>query len=421
MFFREKFIAFFLTCFFALSVCFTAGADDIVKLRTHLHPPYQLLDDKELTGTGVQAVRCVFTQMGRKYQISLSPPNRNRYMLESGKIEGLFLSIPNSELSQSGIATEPLGIERWKFFRLAGPLNISRKPVPDLDDRIGSVLGSNEGIWLTRRRFEKMAFSSDMKSLIKVLLNKRIDYALADEAAFLQAAKEYDLSLDNVGSSFVRYVPLVAYFSRDFLAQNTGFMDQFNNKIDLCPAGAKQPTEPEKQRLAELAKLFVSQRDLQRAITEQIAENRADKSQDDNKRQQDARWIEARKNKSQTETLFMKFILGNDLSKKLNNLKQNSNGKISEVFVFDNRGYILGLSQITSDYWQGDEEKYSRVFEDNEPMNFSRIQFDSSTRKFQVSVTMPVFDPDTGEKVAGITFGFDADISLSDYAAMKPL
>ncbi|WP_417432000.1 hypothetical protein [Kiloniella sp.] len=401
-------------------------SDNAINVRTHLHPPYQLLKDKELTGTGVQAMRCVFTQMGRKYQIMLSPPNRNRHLMTVGKVDGLFLKIPNRELNKMGTATEPLAVERWKFFRLNGPLDKTGGPIPNVNDRIGSVLGSNEGSWLREHQFEKLAFSSNMKSLIKVLLNKRVDYALADEAAFLQAAKELEFGLENIRSSFVRYVPLVAYFSHNFVEDNPGFLNDFNRRIDLCPTDEKQPTAAEEQRLADLAELYVSFGDLQAVIVQQALENREGNSQTDNelldrKKQQDATWIEVRKNNKKTETPFMASILGNGLSKELKRIKKRSKGIISEVFVFDDQGYILGLSEITSDYWQGDEQKYNRIFKDNKRINFSRIQFDSSTRKFQISVTMPIFNPETGQKIAGITFGFDADTSLSDYTASKPL
>ena len=430
MFLRKICIACSLTgclwqSFFYAAVGYAADADAIIQLRTHLHPPYQLLIGKELTGTGVQVVRCVLTQMGRNYEIILSPPNRNRHLMATGKVDGLFLNTPNVELNKMGIATEPLALERWKFFRLLAPLDTSIDPVPNLSDRIGSVLGSNEGSWLSQHRFEKTAFSSDMKSLIKVLLNKRVDYVLADEAAFYQAAKENDLSVENVGSSFVRYVPLVAHFSYDFLALNPTFLDEFNGRIDLCPADEKQPTVTEKQRLADLAKAFASFEGLQDIIVQQANESRdrdltAVTGKIITRRQQDVAWIEARQGQQKTLTPFIKSILANSLSKKLKQMEQKSQGKISEVFVFDDQGYILGLSQITSDYWQGDEEKYRRIFDDSEPINFSRIQFDSSARKFLVSVTMPIFNPETDRKIAAITFGFDADISLRDYAEGMP-
>ncbi|MBP2445564.1 hypothetical protein JOH51_003003 [Rhizobium leguminosarum] len=51
-------------------------------------------------------------------------------------------------------------------------------------------------------------------------------------------------------------------------------------------------------------------------------------------------------------------VLGNALSKYLQEKKAASNGKIAEVFVMDAKGLNVGQSDPTSDYWQGDEGKF---------------------------------------------------------------
>ena len=125
----------------------------------------------------------------------------------------------------------------------------------------------------------------------------------------------------------------------------------------------------------------------------------------------DQRWIQAVKVGSTMP--LMDSLLNNRLSQMLKELVDFSRGRLAEIFVFNPQGYILGLNQLTSDYWQGDESKWRALFEQHEGIHFSPIEFDHSTRKFVIQVTVPIVNEDTGARIAGITFGFDADLSLS--------
>ncbi|MFD2205654.1 hypothetical protein [Kiloniella antarctica] len=391
------------------SYAFSGEHDDVVRLRTHLHPPYQVLEGRELQGSGIKALKCVFSKLNRKYKIDLSPPNRNRYLLDNEQADGIFLSLPDSELNSIAVATQPLAIERWKFFSFEDrPLHPKR-----YKDNIGAVLGSSERVWLTRHDFTKVGSSTSMENLVRVLSNRRVDYALADENAFHIASRKADILPDAFHSSFVRYVPLVAYFSNEFVARNPEFIPQFNRQIDFCLADSKHPTIQEKEKLQIMVQSYLDEGGWKVKLIKLIKNLAAAPTNEMEKRKQDVLWVKAQKQRG--KTVLMEGILSNEISKKLAERRDFSEGNISEIFVFDPQGFILGLSQITSDYWQGDEEKYSRIFVEKLPMNFSNIIFDHSTRKFQVSITVPLHDPDTGRILAGITFGLDTDLALSEY------
>lgn len=55
-------------------------------------------------------------------------------------------------------------------------------------------------------------------------------------------------------------------------------------------------------------------------------------------------------------------VLGNALSKFLQAKKEASGGKITEIFVMDAKGLNVGQSDVTSDYWQGDEAKFQKSY-----------------------------------------------------------
>ena len=86
---------------------------------------------------------------------------------------------------------------------------------------------------------------------------------------------------------------------------------------------------------------------------------------------------------------------------------------VTEVFAMDNRGLNVAQSTETSDYWQGDEEKWQDTFGNGSgEMHISEVEFDDSTGSYQSQVSMPVRDPATGEMIGAITFGVNVQSLL---------
>jgi len=86
----------------------------------------------------------------------------------------------------------------------------------------------------------------------------------------------------------------------------------------------------------------------------------------------------------------------------------NSKAYFAEIFVMDNQGANVAMTDKTSDYWQGDEEKFIQSFKNGQGgIHISDVEFDDSTQLYIVQVSVPVKD---GAKVIGaITFGIDVD------------
>lgn len=104
---------------------------------------------------------------------------------------------------------------------------------------------------------------------------------------------------------------------------------------------------------------------------------------------------------------FMKTMLDSVCSKHLQKI-QDSKKYISEIFVMDNLGANVAMTDKTSDYWQGDETKFIKSFNSGKgSVHIGDVKFDSSTRTYSVQVSVPVKD---GDKVIGaITIGIDVD------------
>ncbi|MGJ8627933.1 MAG: hypothetical protein ACSHXB_13325 [Sulfitobacter sp.] len=109
------------------------------------------------------------------------------------------------------------------------------------------------------------------------------------------------------------------------------------------------------------------------------------------------------------ESPMIDQVLSAPLSAFLNEHVTASQGRITEVFVMDNRGLNVASSAVTSDYWQGDEAKFQKSFEMGPGSVFvDDIELDESTQTYQGQVSIAITDPATGKAIGAITVGLDA-------------
>lgn len=102
-------------------------------------------------------------------------------------------------------------------------------------------------------------------------------------------------------------------------------------------------------------------------------------------------------------------VLAHPVSEMLRERVTASGGQISEAFVMDARGLNVATASATSDYWQGDEEKFTETYPKGaDAVHLSEVEFDESTQTFQVQVSIPIVDSATGGIVGAITVGVDA-------------
>jgi hypothetical protein len=104
---------------------------------------------------------------------------------------------------------------------------------------------------------------------------------------------------------------------------------------------------------------------------------------------------------------YMKVLMTSSCGKKLQSIMK-SKDYFAEIFVMDNKGANVAMTDKTSDYWQGDEAKFQKSYNNGKGAIFvDEIEFDESAQAYLVQVSVPVKD---GSKVIGaITFGIDVD------------
>lgn len=397
----------FIICLAALFAYSPAGADEhLLRLRTDLGLS-QSATESTTAKRHLDTVICILDKMQVRYEILQSPAKRNRSLTTSNDVDGFFLHSADEISDDIAIATHPVAIERWFFYRLKSEKDetqTSQKP-------IGTVLGTNEHNWLRNNRYQNIIAAPTDSSVVKMLHRNRVAEVLMDENLFWQTIAETQLSPDIFEAHFVRYAPLVLYFSKRYTQQNPTIVESFNSHIDDCVTDLMAPSKTEIDILTGLKdKLFATDLDLSN-IAKLVLQNPSPRLNKSDKKSIDANWIKAVKSRNSTPEID--HILANSLSVYLKQIVDRSKGSINEIFVSDDEGYIIGMNRPTSDYVQADEDPYENIMLNKQAWFISKIDFDASTERFQIQLSVPIRGSEQGAIQGVLTIGFDADIALS--------
>lgn len=103
-------------------------------------------------------------------------------------------------------------------------------------------------------------------------------------------------------------------------------------------------------------------------------------------------------------------VLQNPAAEFLRARVEESQGVITEAFAMDAVGLNVAASDVTSDYWQGDEAKFSQTYGHGaDAVHLGDVEFDESSQTYQGQVSVPVVDRETGEVVGALTVGLNAE------------
>ena len=107
------------------------------------------------------------------------------------------------------------------------------------------------------------------------------------------------------------------------------------------------------------------------------------------------------------DTYFIKEIRDNKCSAHLRGIVGERN-YLFEIFVMDNQGANVAMTDKTSDYWQGDEAKFNKSYNEGQGAIFvDEVEFDDSAQAYLCQVSVPV--KDGGKVIGAVTIGIDVD------------
>tara|TARA_Y100000296_G_scaffold22821_1_gene26977 strand:+ start:588 stop:1154 length:567 start_codon:yes stop_codon:yes gene_type:complete len=102
---------------------------------------------------------------------------------------------------------------------------------------------------------------------------------------------------------------------------------------------------------------------------------------------------------------FINSVLNADASRELKKIKNNRSNTYGEIFIMNNKGLTIAMTQPTSDYWQGDEAKWQETFPANgQSFHLGDVEFDESAQAFTAQVSAPIKNS-ARENIGAITFG----------------
>lgn len=106
-------------------------------------------------------------------------------------------------------------------------------------------------------------------------------------------------------------------------------------------------------------------------------------------------------------------VLENAAADRLRAIVEGSGGRITEIFVMDGMGLNVAASATTSDYWQGDEAKFTETHGSGSgAVHFGEVEFDESSQRYQGQISVTISDPATGAAIGAMTVGVDAESLL---------
>jgi hypothetical protein len=106
-------------------------------------------------------------------------------------------------------------------------------------------------------------------------------------------------------------------------------------------------------------------------------------------------------------TPFMQAMMENKAAKELAKLEA-SKPYFDELFLMDNQGANVAMTNKTSDYWQGDEAKFTESYKGGQgAIHIGKVKFDKSSQAYLVQVSVPVMED--GKAIGAITIGINVD------------
>lgn len=380
-----------------------------VRLDTSLEDPYQVVVDGELSGSSVTVLQCIFSRMHQPYQIQLTSLSRARQNVSRRIADGFFSSAPDTQVDGYAQLSAPLLMEKWYWYALEP--QILNKPIWERDLRIGSVLGSNSMTWLEARGITVAQKVPRLEQLIELLQRGRIDLFLADgnvmRSALSQQPKQPDLQ-----QRFVRYSPLGVYFSHGFLQQHPDFLNAFNRQVEHCAPRGSTLTDAEAHYLRQLTAQHLRRWAYHDELLHALRQAATRNTSIERIRELDRQW---QRERLLEEKPLIRRLLQVPTSQLLANIARQHQPLFNEIFLSDQSGQLVAISEITSDYWQADEDDFQQA-QRLAPgqVHIGNIEYDGSTQSFQSKVSAPIHDPEDGRLLGVLSLGINIETAFGD-------
>ncbi len=368
--------------------------------------PFQLGTNLPINAphNAINHVECIFKQINVPFKLQKLPWLRAKREVQLNRLDGYFTANLLSQMQEYGELSAPMFLENWYWFTHADSASIAEH-----DLRYGVVRGSHQADWyqLTNRKIEVEVNTT--QELIKVFKKQRVDRILLDLEEFEFNAVQLQIKPDEYTQTFYRYVPLGLFAANKTLKEFPDFLNAFNSHISSCSQSPFVLSKIEKLTLVsvlfEQIKQLANSEQVQQAV---MKSNRQPLAQQDLD-QLDNQW--AQQVRDNTPILAERY-LKLEGSQFLQVWQKQMQGVITEIIVTDKQGKNVIISEVTTDYWQGDEAKFLNMYQQDDDYYIDTVEFDESTQHFQVQFSVPIFDQ-KNQHMGVLILGVDIEKALS--------
>ncbi|WP_111494550.1 MULTISPECIES: transporter substrate-binding domain-containing protein [Marinobacter] len=398
---KHQVLAITLVCLFGPAA---ALAQQTLQLFASAAPPYQYAIDGTVHGTTIEALRCALGETRWRPSIRMVPQRRAIHALQKGLIDG-YLGISSSDtLDPVATLSAPLALEKWYLYALGDVA---------LDDaRLGAIAGSNEAHWIQDRGYNVTMQVASLNQLVALVNRGRIDALVVDQRIMDDWRDRHPegTPLPRLTSRFIRFAPLGTYFNQAFLQANPNFLSRFNANLEDCVTAGFQLEADEARRIRDLAVRLFNQLHAEVDVISATYDRRSGQTLAAIL-QLDEQWRAAQPVGSSD---LARDIEQRPLSRALQQWQEQQDGLVSEILVMDAQGALVAMSQLTSDYWQGDEDKFRRVaVEPGDQLYLGPVRYDASSNHFQVIVSRALHDPQSDDLLGAVALGIDIEWALT--------
>ena len=386
----------------ALALTGLARADGIT-LYTFPAPPFQVVSEQpsagpDVRGLTVDTVLCATAAAGMQGRIRSAPQRRAIQFLLNSLTDGYFAVDASDSMDHIAFRTDPVSLEKWYLVSHADPYPLG-------EPRIGAIIGSNEEAWWRSQGQEIFLTVRTAEQLIALLQRRRIDQVLMD-----QRVLESLTGTDELSRQFLRYVPLHMYFSRDFVSRNPEFIQAFNRQIPACIDGGFDLDRSETRQIRATAYDLLEELEKRVPLAAAIEKGPSTRSLSEILNL-DAQW---RAMAPLHYSAMARRIAAQEASIAMGKWQKEHASLVTEVMLTNSIGALVAMSQLTSDFWQGDEPQFEHhIRRDISNLYVSPIYYDASTARFQVKVSMPITVEGQWLPAGVVMIGLDVEQALT--------
>lgn len=226
---NKIFFMFILSIFFAANIYSKEKKDIMIKINTQEWEPYNFkLEDGSVGGIATEIIEKVLNEMEVNYHIEVYPWARAQAMVKNGEADAFYTASRNSERDSYAVISDTIAPQKWYWY-LQEDSKFDPSDTYFLHNAsVAALFGSNMFHYLENNGYKINGNAYSMDVLVKMLNGKKIDAILVNDDVAIEYFKINKILYKKYKKVLFIDKPLGIYFSKKFLKENEGFLEEFN-------------------------------------------------------------------------------------------------------------------------------------------------------------------------------------------------